>query len=253
MSSKLREIDQYKAEMMQHITHELRLPLQSLYSAHYLLRKQAPSPVSAEFQKILDLIQENVDRISGFTNQFLDLARIEAGKMEFRREPVDLGEVVARAVQEARVNAERKSIALTQSLQPVPTVMADLEKIHHAVGNLLGNAIKFTQNGGSVHVSLAPTSTGVRCSVRDTGVGIDPEDIPRLFTKFFQAKSAGKISVKGTGIGLALVKGIVEGHGGSVEVESVPGEGSTFSIHLPVNGSGGESTRNVRSIKEDSA
>jgi signal transduction histidine kinase len=89
--------------------------------------------------------------------------------------------------------------------------------------------------------------------VRDTGVGIDPEDIPRLFTKFFQAKSAGKISVKGTGIGLALVKGIVEGHGGSVEVESVPGEGSTFSIHLPVNGSGGESTRNVRSIKEDSA
>ena len=253
MSLKLREIDQYKAEVMQHITHELRLPLQSLYSAHYLLRKQASSPVTAEYQKILDLIQENVDRISGFTNQFLDLSRIEAGKMEFRLEPVDLEEVVTRAVQEARVNAERKSIALTQSLQPVPTVMADLEKIHHAVSNLVGNAIKFTQNGGTVHVSLAPTSTGVRCSVRDTGVGIDPEDIPRLFTKFFQAKSAGKISVKGTGIGLALVKGIVEGHGGSVEVESVPGEGSTFAIHLPVQGSEGESTRNVRSIKEDSA
>jgi signal transduction histidine kinase len=226
------------AEMMHHITHELRAPLQSLYSAHYLLRKQAPSPVTADYQKVLDLIHENVDRISGFTNQFLDLSKIEAGRMEFRREPVDMEEIVLRAVREARPVAERKSIELTLSLQPVPTVMADLEMLHQALSNLLGNAIKFTGSGGTVNISLCPTPAGVRCAVRDTGIGIDPEDLPKLFTKFFQAKSAAKISVKGTGIGLAFVRGIVEGHGGSVEVESVPGQGSTFAIHLPVSGSG---------------
>jgi signal transduction histidine kinase len=250
MSAKLREIDEYKAERMHHIAHELRVPLQSLYSAHYLLGKQAPTPIPAEYRKVLDLIRENVDRISTFTNEFLDLAKMESGRMEFRLEPMDLEACVRQAIDNFRLLSERKEIHLRFETEPVPTIMADRDKILQVVTNLISNALKYTARGGTVTVCLDPTDGGVRIRVTDTGIGIDADDVPHLFTKFFQAKSAGKVSVKGTGIGLALVKGIIEGHGGTVSVQSVPGKGSTFAVEIPVNGSTVTAAGNSRSPGE---
>jgi signal transduction histidine kinase len=236
MSAKLRQTEEYKADMMHHIAHELRVPLQSLYSAHYLLNKQAPTPLPPEHHRVLEMIRENVDRISTFINEFLDLAKMEAGKMEFRLEPLNLEAITRQATDTLRLVAERKQVRLLSEMNPVPTVMADRDKMLQVVINLLSNAVKYTGKGGTVRILLEPTAAGVRILVRDTGIGIDADEIPHLFTKFFQARSAGKVTVKGTGIGLALVKGIVEGHGGSVSVESTLGHGSTFAVELPVNG-----------------
>jgi signal transduction histidine kinase len=238
MSAKLRQLNEYKADMMYHIAHEMRVPLQSLYSAHYVLRKQAPTPTPDGFARVLQIIEENVDRISAFINQFLDLARMEAGKMDFRLEPTDMSSLVAQAIAAIQPVAERKEIRIVLNDHQVPTVMADREKILQVLSNLLSNAVKFTGKGGTVQVDLRARGEKVKIAVIDTGVGIEPDDLPHLFTKFFQAKSAAAVNVKGTGIGLALVKGIVEGHSGAVSAESIPGQGSTFTVELPIGADG---------------
>jgi signal transduction histidine kinase len=233
MSEKLRQINEYKAEMMHHITHELRMPLQSMHSAYYLLTEQLSGPINDQQKKLLESMRENIDRISGFTNQFLDLAKIEAGMMEFRRERTDIPELVRPVVENARLMAARKEITITVQEEKVPAVMGDREKLSQVVGNLLSNAIKYTDRGGSITLALRASQAGVEIAVSDNGVGIDPEDIPRLFTKFYQAKNVGKGSSKGTGVGLALVKGIVDGHRGKVSVTSRVGQGSTFTVEIP--------------------
>jgi two-component system, NtrC family, sensor histidine kinase GlrK len=233
MSEKLRQINEYKAEMMHHITHELRMPLQSMHSAYYLLSEQMAGPINEQQKKLLESMRENIDRINGFSNQFLDVAKIEAGMMEFRREPLGLAELVRPVVENARIMAARKEISITLQEEEVPVVTGDGEKLAQVVSNLLSNAIKYTDRGGSITVALRAAGTGVEIAVSDNGVGIDQEDIPRLFTKFYQAKNVEKGSIKGTGVGLALVKGIVDGHGGTILVTSQVGRGSTFTVVLP--------------------
>lgn len=233
MSDKLRQINEYKAEMMHHITHELRMPLQSMHSAYYLLTEQIPGPINDQQKRLLESMRENIDRIAGFSNQFLDLAKIEAGMMDFRCERTDIPELVRPVVENARIMAARKEIAIMLQEEKVPPVMGDPEKLAQVVSNLLSNAIKYTDKGGTITLAFRPSRGGVEIAVSDNGVGIDPDDLPRLFTKFYQAKNVGKGSSKGTGVGLALVKGIVDGHRGTVSVTSRVGRGSTFTVEIP--------------------
>jgi signal transduction histidine kinase len=245
MGEKLRRANEQRAEMMQRIVHELRTPLQSLHSVHYLLSEQIAGPLNEQQQKYVDMLRVNAERITDFTNQFLDLAKFEAGRMQFRQEPTRVPALVEKAVENARVHAEAHQITIALRAQDdLPELRVDPEKISQVVSNLLSNAVKYTPDGGQVEVAVEKGERGVRILVKDSGAGIDPEDVPHLFTKFYQAKNAGKARTKGTGIGLALVKAIVDGHGGTLRVESEVGKGSTFGVELPVS-AGAEAKKTV--------
>jgi len=136
-------------------------------------------------------------------------------------------------IEEAKLIALRKNITLTVNAAPIPKVKGDAAKLPQVFSNLLSNAIKYTPENGRVHVEVGRSKFGVRVAVTDSGVGIAPEDLPNVFTKFYQAKNADKASTRGTGVGLALVKALVEAHGGRVFAESTVGEGTTFTVELP--------------------
>jgi len=234
MGRSLKRSAEQRAEMMQHISHEIRIPLQTIHSAYYLLAEQIRGPINERQRELLITIRRNVDRISDFSNQFLDLARIEAGKMEFSLVVTDLRTVVEAAVANARPAAAAAGIELQESLQACPPVEADPLRLEQALGNLLSNAVKYSEAGGTVTVQCGPVDDGVAVSVQDTGIGISQEDLPHVFTKFYRA-SQGRTKRVGTGLGLALVKAIVDHHRGEVTVTSEPGAGSTFVIVLPAS------------------
>ena len=233
MSARLKRSTELRTEMMQQISHEIRNPLQSMYAAYYLLSQQIAGPLTDEQRKVIGNIKNNIDRISDFSTHFLDLAKIEAGVMPFTLETADLAQVIAPAVQSAQLVARERGITLTMETADVPPVSVDTAKIEQVATNYLTNALKYTPAGGTITVRVGPSELGARFTVTDTGVGIPPEDLPKLFTKFFQAKNSASTGRKGTGLGLALVRAIVEQHGGRVHAESALGSGSTFAADFP--------------------
>jgi two-component system, NtrC family, sensor histidine kinase GlrK len=233
MSERLKRSTEQRTEMMQQISHEIRNPLQSMYAAYYLLSQQIAGPLTDEQRTVVGNIKNNIDRISDFSTHFLDLAKIEAGVMPFNPETVNLASVITPAVQSAQLIARERNITLTMEAEDAPPVTVDPGKIEQVATNFLTNALKYTPEGGTITVRIGPSRLGTKFSVTDTGVGIPPEDLPRLFTKFFQAKNSGQTGKKGTGLGLALVRAIVEQHGGTVTAESVLGSGSTFAADFP--------------------
>lgn len=233
MSAKLQSIDKMKTEMMHHISHELRTPLQAMTSALNLLTDQRYGTMNTEQVRLTNFLREGINKITAFSHQFLDISKIESGAMKYNFAPTDLLSVMLPVIEEAKLIAMRKNIAVTVNAAPVPKVKADVERIPQVYSNLLSNAIKYTPENGKIHIDIAPSKFGVRVSVTDSGVGIASEDLPNVFTKFYQAKNADKASSRGTGVGLALVKALVEAHGGRVFAESTVGEGTTFSVELP--------------------
>jgi len=230
MGDRLRKANAARAEMMHHISHEIRMPLQTMHSAYYLLSEQQAGPVSERQKKLLETIRDNIDKITRFSNQFLDLARIEAGMMEYTVGPTDLEAVLKQLVADASVNAARKGIVLQYVSSPLPRVMANSDRCAQVFTNLVSNAVKYTNPGGTVQVSACTSAFGVQVTVSDTGVGIAAEELAQVFKKFYRAKNAGRRS--GTGIGLALVKGLVNGMGGQITVESEAGRGSAFTVEF---------------------
>jgi two-component system sensor histidine kinase GlrK len=233
MSDSLKQANAVRAEMMQHISHELRMPLQTMYAIYYLLTEQKAGPVTEAQTRLLHSIRDNIDKIARFSNQFLDLSKIEAGMMEYELVPTDISTVLAPIVDDTMVNAARKEIKVTLEMQPVPRAHANPERCTQIFTNLLSNAVKYTPKGGAICVMVAPSPLGVRILVKDSGVGISPEELPHVFTKFYRAKNVPRGSGGGTGIGLALVKALAEGMGGCVSATSTVGRGSEFSVDLP--------------------
>lgn len=231
MSQKLKQINDLKTEMLHHISHELRTPLQTMLSAQYLLSEQKRGPLNAEQMRLLNSMKEGIKKLTIFSNQFLDIQKIEHGSMEYNFTRVNLHELLTPVVEDAQIYAAQKDIRLEYSVDhALPELMADAERISQVFSNLLSNAVKYTEAEGTITVRAAKTTGGVAVSVADTGAGIPKEDLPRIFTKFYQARNAKK----GTGIGLALVKHLVEAHNGRVYVESELGKGTTFTVELPV-------------------
>jgi len=230
MSNQLKKVDELKAEMLHHISHELRVPLQSVMAAYYLLTEGHRGPLNTEQEKLLGLIRDNIDRIVAFSNQFLDLAKIEAGAMEFRRDLLDVAEVLHPLMDNMRLLAARRNVRMSLDVQQVPRVLGDAEKIGQVFSNLISNAVKYTPPGGEVNIGISRTTSGVRFTVKDNGLGIHPDDLPHIFEKFYQARNATGSDGKGSGVGLALVKAIVDGHHGRVSAVSTPGAGSTFTV-----------------------
>jgi signal transduction histidine kinase len=219
--------------MMQHIAHELRTPLTTMMTAHYVLVNQRMGPLNTEQLRLLSAIRQNIDRLTDFSYDFLDLAKIEAGMMRFNVERTDPTTFVEPLVEEARLTASEKEISVRLVTDHAPDVLIDRKRFSHVITNLLSNAIKYSNRRGTITVAVTSGQIGTSISVTDTGIGIAEEDLPRVFEKFYRARWAGGKGTRGTGVGLALVKAIVEGHGGRVGVTSSVGVGSTFTVEIP--------------------
>jgi signal transduction histidine kinase len=227
--------NRHKSEFLANMSHELRTPLNAIIGFSEVLLDPSLAVSDEERSQFLTDVLSSGKHLLGLINEVLDLAKIEAGKMELQIEPALIQDVVEAVSNTMRSLAVKKSIDLRMesddSLTPFPM---DGARVKQVLLNLVGNAIKFTPEGGRVWVRAASENGNVRVEVGDTGPGIAPEDHERIFQEFQQAGSeSGK--PQGTGLGLALAKKFVEMHGGRIWLESEVGKGSTFTFTLPVH------------------
>src|ERR1019366_7491577 len=228
----LLELDQVKSRFFANISHELRTPLTLLLAPlESLLRRFNLEP---DTKDLLVTMHSNGMRLLKLINDLLDLVRLESGRMEVKREPLEVGEFVKGLASAARQVADDKRLRLETFVDPaVGTVLADRDKLEKVVLNLLFNALKFTPAGGRVELRAEKRSEVLVLMVADTGMGISEKNLPHVFDRFWQADGSSKRKYQGVGIGLALVKELVEIHGGKVVVRSQEGQGTTFTVTLP--------------------
>ena len=225
-----KELDEMKSDFVATVSHDLRAPL--TFIRGYATMLMMVGDLNDKQHDYLERILEGIDQMSTLIGDLLNLRRIEAG-VGVRQEPCRLGLVLVEAVDTMRARATNKGVMLRlEPAEGAPTVIGDCTLIRQAVSNLVDNAIKYTPAGGQVNVGLDVNGSEAIIHISDTGIGIAPEDMVRLFEKFYRIKRRETSDVQGTGLGLALVKSIVERHGGRVWVDSEVDQGSTFYIAL---------------------
>jgi len=230
---RLKELDRLKSNFVNAVTHELRTPLTSIMGYAEFLEDEIGGKLAESQIEFVRQIQRGSRRLEFLLNDLLDFARIEAGTFRLRLASDDLGLKMREIVESLRPQAEEAGIQLHVALPDAPLVFRmDAQRVGQVLINLIGNALKFTPPGGSITVSAHREDSQVRCEVTDTGIGIAPEDIPKLFQRFSQLES-GVRQGKGAGLGLSISKALVEAHGGTIGVTSEPNRGSTFWFTLP--------------------
>jgi signal transduction histidine kinase len=231
-NDQLRELDSLKDDLISLVSHELRTPLTSIVG--YLdLVVEDEETLTEEQRHFLEVVGRNAKRLLSLVSDLLFVAQSEAGRMTLEREPLELRGLVENAVSAAAPTAQSQSIDLTFTCRDVGGVFGDEQRLAQVVDNLLSNALKFTPPGGSVTVTLERDRDTVLVEVADTGFGISRDEQERLFTRFFRTENAVKRAIQGTGLGLSIAKAIVEGHGGTISVESAEGRGASFRVALP--------------------
>jgi len=228
----LRARDEFLATM----SHELRSPLNAILSLTEILDEEVYGPLSEQQHKSMHSITESGQHLLALINDILDLSKVQSGKLQLSTGPVWITDLVHASVRLVREQAYRKGLTFSQTIDPAADVMmADERLLKQVLVNLLSNAVKFTPRSGHITltVNANPESNTILIAVQDTGIGISPENLERLFKPFVQLDSSLSRQYSGTGLGLALVQKMVELHGGSVSVESTVGEGSNFLISLP--------------------
>lgn len=221
------------------VAHDLRNPLATILMQASLLRRRGSEP-ERRSREAVDRIERAANRMNHLVRDILDITRVEAGRLVIERAPVPAGLVVSESVEAQRALATSASLELRLDLRDdIPEVWADRHRLHQVFENLIGNAVKFTEPGGSIVVGAASRERDVLFWVSDTGSGIAAKDLPFVFERHWQAQRARN---RGAGLGLPIVKGIVEAHGGRVWVESTPGQGSTFFFTMPAYAAAGTQT-----------
>jgi signal transduction histidine kinase len=223
-----------RRQLVASVSHELRTPVATLRGYLEAALGRARAERAVPLRGDLETMERELERLQRLIEDLFALARAEVGRLELRLEPTDVGPVVARMAETAAPLAwEQRRVQVLAEVAPnVPPARVDAERLEQIVSNLLSNAVRHTPPGGLVAVAVAAEPAAVRVDVRDTGAGIAPEELPHIFERFYRGQSeAGR---GGAGLGLALVKELAEAMGGSVEVTSQPGEGSCFTVRLPV-------------------
>ena len=240
----LRRANAAKTEFISFVSHELKQPMTSIKGYTDLLVKGAAGELNDAQRGFLETVLSNADRMNKLVSDLLDISRIESGRMRLEFTDVSIAQVIEDALRTIRRQIEAKKQTLGVKVSPdLPLVRGDRDRFVQVLTNLVSNAHKYTPEGGGIIVRAQRWSDGrsgegdgefVLCSVKDTGIGIKPEDQERLFTKYFRADNPAVHSVSGTGLGLIITKSLVELHGGEIWVASEWGEGSTFSFTIPV-------------------
>jgi signal transduction histidine kinase len=227
----LRELDQLKTQFIGVASHELRTPVTSLLLSVQLLQEGAVGTLTPEQKEVVAAQREDLERLERLMRDLLDITRLEAGVTTPRFESLPPGELVDAALQSVTTQAEAKGVALKGETAPdaVP-IRVDRGQMTRVLVNLLNNAVRHTEPGGSVTLMADSDAASTRFTVRDTGSGIPRDYLPRIFERFVQVPGATR---GGAGLGLSIVRSIVQAHGGDVQVESTPGKGSVFTVTLP--------------------
>jgi two-component system, sensor histidine kinase and response regulator len=231
-NEQLRELDRLKDQFIALVSHELRTPLTSIIGYLKLLRdSRTTAPNAAHFTEV---IQRNAERLLRLVGHLLFLSQMQSGTLAAELRPTDLAEVAAQAVADIRAEAERKNIDLGLLCTEVPPAEADPARIGQLLGNLLANAVKFTPDGGRVGVRLHHEAGQAVLAVSDTGSGIPAADQGQIFERFFRTAAATRQAIPGSGLGLTISKAIVDAHHGSIIVHSAAGQGTVFTVQLPL-------------------
>ena len=232
--SKEMALARLKSDFVSNVSHELRTPLSliRLYAETLEMGRVNPEKHHEYFQ----IIRKESERLSGLINNILDFSRIEAGRKEYDFRETDMRELVHNTLDSYRFQIEQNGFRFEEKIDPVPPLRVDREAIARSLLNLVNNALKYSHDRKFIGVNLYRTNGSVRLEVVDQGIGIPEAEQRKIFEKFYRVGDPLVHNTKGSGLGLSLVRHIVEAHGGQVIVDSAPGEGSKFTISLPVNG-----------------
>ncbi len=229
--AELRHLDVLKGEFVSAVSHELRTPLTSIMGYLESVLAEETGPLNDQQRGELEIVYRNAIRLQDLANDLLTLARLESGRIEIELRPLNLCGLLGELREELKPAARKRGLELRLECGRGLAVEADELRLHQALGNLIGNAIKFSREDEMVGLRAVGLNGEVLIEVSDRGVGIPADEVPRLKERFYRASTAGE--AQGTGLGLAITEEIVERHGGRLEVESEVGSGSTFRIRLP--------------------
>ncbi len=233
----LRESDRMKSEFISIVGHELRTPLTSMKNAVDIILTEKAGAINENQKRFLSMAHRNINRLSGIINELLDISKIESGTLKIDLKPLDLGVPLDMSIVSLKSTAREKSISIHKEIpSDLPQAYGDSDKLEQIFINLLGNALKFIPEGGHIYVSAKNNGLDrdlIEVSVADTGIGISPDELEKIFDRFHQVEESLTREIQGTGLGLSIVKGLVEAHGGKIWVESENGKGSTFTFNLP--------------------
>jgi signal transduction histidine kinase len=226
-------LEKLKDDLINTVSHELRTPLSIAKEAISLILEKVPGEINDQQTEILGIAQNNIERLARIINSLLDVSKIESGKVELKKEEVDLRNLLKMIALAFEAKAEEKGLDLRVKL-PEKAILAygDEDKLNQIFTNLVDNALKFTSQG-FIEISAEEKEKAILCCVRDSGIGIAKEDLPKIFDKFTQFGRKDGPGEKGTGLGLSIIKGLVELHKGEIRVESEVGQGTTVAFSLP--------------------
>jgi signal transduction histidine kinase len=222
-----------QSDLISELVHELRTPLASIQTAAHLLTR--PEISEEKRDAMAHTIQKETNRLSEMTTSFLDLARLESGRIQFKKDPVNLEALLNEVADLMRTRIAEEGLRFKMEITPpLPEVQGDYDKLKQVLFNLISNAIKYNRPNGSIVLGASRYEKEASFYVRDTGMGMKPEHAEKLFQKFYRVPGSEKYAT-GTGLGLSITKKIVDGHGGSIEVSSEENQGTTFTVNLPID------------------
>jgi signal transduction histidine kinase len=236
MAAELDDARRRERDFLMSVGHDLRTPLTTIRGYAEGLDTGAVPP--EDIERVAGVIHVQTDRLSRLIEDLMLLARLEAREFTLRSEPVDLAAHIKETIEGARIRADDARVRIEVDLQPVGLLPVDPDRVAQIVTNLIDNALRYTPEGGRVVVALEPTAVGARIVVADNGPGIEPEDLPHVFERLYVAQHYRPVRPEGSGLGLSIIRELIDAMGGVVEVTSQPGVGTAVSVVLVADGSG---------------